>query len=358
MEISNEVFQTSEKAAMDWLIYASKMKEYRGIPHSRCMCLPEFIAWTSSYPETSGYLIENFLERNIHDPELQYFLVTKTAVWLFEQQSPDGYFYAGLKKQNPSIFNTAQIIGGLHILNKKNQNEEYRDQIIKAYNWCIAQINKDGSWQEGLYVDSWFPVYYVHALWKFIDTDIYYFDGKNLNLLTKSYTYLLDKAQKELYKNCSFYPNTSCLSHTLAYALEGFLECAKLIKDEDTIQWVYKKLREMNERSLGGNKFPAEFHSKTKWDTSYICTTGHAQFASLYYQVYADLKEPWAILTAEQLMHKLINIQYKNKHPGINGAFPASYPIWKPYFPFRIVNWTQKFFLDACWRRRELVVST
>lgn len=355
MHILEETINESEKSAMEWLIHAAKKMKFNGFPHSRWLYLPEIFAWRSSYPETSGYLIENLIERNIWHHELQLTIAQKTANWLLEQQSPSGYFYAGLKKHKPSIFNTAQIIGGLHLFQKRKQVEKYNECIFNAHNWFIRQINKEGIWQAGLYVDSWFSVYYAHALWKYLEIDLHYFNGNNLDLLTKSYTHLLGKAQIALSANSSFYPNKPCLSHTLAYALQGLLECAKILKDGQRIQWVYDSLKNINERSLVRQQFPAEFHNETSWNATYICTTGHAQFASLYYQLYADLQEPWALETAEQLMFDLINIQYKNHKPGINGAFPASYPVWKPYFPFRIVNWTQKFFLDACWRRRMVV---
>lgn len=357
MNTSETKFLTAEIAAMEWMIYATRRKAGKGIPHSRWLFIPDDMAWKPSYPETSAYAIENFFLRNVHFPETQHTISFQIGDWLLEQQSADGFFYSGLKKQKPSLFNTAQIIEGLSLLYQNQQNEKYYNSILKAHRWFISQIREDGVWQEGLYVHAWFPVYYAHALWKYLQIDLKYFDGENLGLLTKSYVHLFDKAQRDLFSNSGFYPNKPSLSHTLAYSLEGLLECAKILQNVKHIHWIYDTLFEFSERSSGGKKFPARFLNNTTWDASFICTTGHAQFASLFYWAYEAKNASWAFDTAEHLLQSLVDIQFMNTCAGIRGAFPASYPIWKPYFPFRIVNWTQKFFLDACWRRRIIVGS-
>ncbi|MBK8954430.1 MAG: hypothetical protein IPM34_02600 [Saprospiraceae bacterium] len=343
--------RSAEIAAMDWLIHAARRTQYKGIPHSRWFFLPEFIAWKAAYPETSGYLLENLIERNLIYPQVQYKIAKETGDWLLNQQSQQGYFYSGLEKKRVSAFNSAQIMFGLHKLNCIWPDEKYRLSLLKVHSWLLQNIREDGSWKEGLYVKSWFPVYYAHALWRLLEIDMHYTLGQNLDILKKTYALLAHKAESDLYGQCGFFPNLPCLSHTLAYGLEGLLGCAQILNDSDQKNRVFEKLYDINKRSLVYNSIPAEFSSDQHWNVSYICTTGLAQFTSLYYQMYHFTNDQLAKSAGDYWLNFLLKIQIHSKNPGTRGAFPASHPMYKTYFPFRIVNWTQKFFLDACWWR-------
>src|SRR5712691_2649376 len=75
------------------------------------------LGWTSSYPETTGYIIPTFLAlaRELGDDRFQE-RAARCVDFLLGLQLPDGAFPAGEIHENtdqPSVFNTAQILGGL-----------------------------------------------------------------------------------------------------------------------------------------------------------------------------------------------------------------------------------------------------
>ncbi|MEO6190715.1 MAG: hypothetical protein ABIO44_10505, partial [Saprospiraceae bacterium] len=85
------------------------------------------------------------------------------------------------------------------------------------------------------------------------------------------------------------------------------------------------------------------------------CVTGQAQFVSLFAKAFSLTKNSIFEQTSILLMKELMSWQIISKNPDYHGAFPASIPIYSKYFPFQMVNWTNKFFLDACYQMRKII---
>ena len=95
------------------------------------MFLPSIIAWNKPYPETSGYIIENFLDFNFKNEHLDGTIGIKTGNALLNNQSHEGYFYSGVNRIKPSVFNTAQILFGLMQCYQKTKEEKF----LTGYNF-------------------------------------------------------------------------------------------------------------------------------------------------------------------------------------------------------------------------------
>jgi len=86
--------------------------------------------WSSSYPETTGYIIPTLLQyaagrndQNIRNAAIQ------AADWLISIQRPPGGWQGGRVNENrpPIVFNTAQIIRGLISVYTLTKDQKYLD---------------------------------------------------------------------------------------------------------------------------------------------------------------------------------------------------------------------------------------
>jgi squalene cyclase len=120
--------------------------------------------WTSSYPETTGYIILTFLsltkalDPGFHDR------AARCVEFLKNLQLPNGAFPAGEVDENrscPSVFNTAQILHGLVAWHACTGDIQAGDAPRRAANWLTLQQDPDGVWRTNIY--NGVTAYTAHA---------------------------------------------------------------------------------------------------------------------------------------------------------------------------------------------------
>ncbi|MEO6189005.1 MAG: hypothetical protein ABIO44_00190, partial [Saprospiraceae bacterium] len=227
MDLLKSITQ-GELASLLWLKQAHIVSNYKGFAHSRIMYLPSFLAWRAPYPETSGYIIENFLvfNKGIVDDGMQ--IALDSAYWLLDIQSDKNYYYSGLKKLKPSSFNTAQIIFGLKEAFNFTSDVRFKNAYINAKDWILSGIDDSGKWTNGLYKENYFASYYSRAIWPLLLVS----DSQDKIILEKSLNHLWQKSNEYYsFTDLGFELNKSILTHTIAYALEGFLESSIILRN-------------------------------------------------------------------------------------------------------------------------------
>ncbi|MBK7232326.1 MAG: hypothetical protein IPH93_08685 [Saprospiraceae bacterium] len=344
----------AEKNALAWLRYATNKVNFEGFAHSRRNWLPERFAWRASYPETSGYIIENLLNHNsllASDHEI----AIKTGDWLLKIQDPAGFFYGGINQKKASSFNTAQILFGLHALYQHTKASKYNDAIQLSKKWLFSQIQGDGKWTKGLYVIDYFPTYFSRAIWPLM---LVSHKEEESAILLKSFDLLWKQRDlASIFKNAGFFPNKPVLSHTMVYSLEGFYEIALLINNENIVSEIIEIL-ETEAKDINQKKsLWAQIDPTGKKNYNFRCITGEAQMASLFFKIFRQHKNPTLWDAGNILLQGLVEIQIRSENKYNNGAFPASIPLYSTYFPFQYVNWTNKFFLDACYFKKQTEVG-
>ncbi|MBK9270768.1 MAG: hypothetical protein IPM48_04155 [Saprospiraceae bacterium] len=337
----------AEKKAMNWLRYTASKFNSRGFSHSRRNWLPEFCAWRNPYPETSGYLIENFLYKN-NNGEEDITIALKTAEWLTNIQDPSGCYHSGTKQKRSSSFNTAQILFGLAEAHLHSPDPKYQKSIGKAKSWLLQQIDEKGLWTEGLYVNGYFPSYYARAIWPML---MLAQSDEEKQLLQKSFERLWkNRDQKCLFRNAGFYPLQAALSHTVLYAMEGFFEIASLLNLKEVLNEIFEILENESIEILKTKTLWAMIDQEGRRNYRFRCLTGEAQMASLLLKMYLSRKENLLLRSSQLILQGLIRAQKHSSKRFLDGSFPASVPWYSDYFPLQSVNWTNKFFLDACYQ--------
>lgn len=347
--LTQEIDQ-AESRAMKWLLHAFEKSNDGGCPHSRWLFVPGRWKWLNSYAETTGYVLENLLDFNIIFPEKQRSIAERAGDWLCSVQHPDGYFCKGVQHKEPSVFNTAQILVGLDALYRHFGDEKYENGILRGVEWLLMNLDDRGRWKQGLYVPTHYSSYYARALWVLCRMDQRYGAMKHRALLSTAIGHLQKLVFPNLIPNSGFFAGKAVFSHSLAYALEGFFQIAWLAQDDTLLKQVTQVLDGIHEHLLGSHKFPGLFYLNGKTNERLVCTTGHAQMAALFFELARRDPEKQYEESASILMRQLMRWQFQSVNEAIDGGFSASQPVWGAYFPWRMVNWTNKFFLDACYQ--------
>ena len=103
----------------------------------------DFLGWSKSYPETTGYIITTLIELSkFYNNQTYYNQAVSAGEWLKTLQNKDGSFPSGLINKNktnpPSVFNTGQIIDGLTELYLYDSDVKWLMMAENAANWlCI-----------------------------------------------------------------------------------------------------------------------------------------------------------------------------------------------------------------------------
>jgi prenyltransferase/squalene oxidase-like repeat protein len=111
--------------------------------------------WSSSYPETTGYAIPTLLTlaRVLDDPSYVD-RASRCIDFLLSIQLPSGAFPALAIADNrtePSPFNSAQIVHGLHRWHVERRDERVLDAMHRAASWICDVQDADGAWRQHFY---------------------------------------------------------------------------------------------------------------------------------------------------------------------------------------------------------------
>lgn len=340
----------SEHLTICWLQRAFEVTQEKGISHSRRNYLPGIIAWRKAYPETTGFLIENLLRTNSGSHPQSIEIGIKLSEWLVKIQNEDGSYNSGISLKTPSFFNTGQILFGLVEAYEYSKNAIYLNSVNLAYDWLLNALDHNGICYKGLYTENLYQSYYSRALWPMIKCKL-----DNLDRINQSLQFLAEAYQKNGLSSFSFYNTPHALTHTIAYGLEGFLESGRLLNNSSLIELTIKTLDQFAEQIQQTKLLGAEYDNQFRNQSNYCCTTGQAQFISLFCKAYQISQNSIYKEIAIKLIKELMSWQIKSTNKDHNGALYASHPKSGNYFPYQYVNWTHKFYLDACYEIKKIL---
>lgn len=336
-----DTFENHLRLSIHWLI---KSRHANG--GSSAYYAP-LLGWSKPYPETTGYIIPTLIEY-YHYSEYKpaYETALEFGEWLLSIQSVGGYWNAGQhpsEKEEPSVFNTGQILFGLISLQKETNDSKWLDSLDKATNWLCSTIDKNGNFTSGHY-RGFNPTYYSRVAWPILwastilDNDIY--REKAIIVLNS----LIQKRNSNgTFSGWGFDENGPAFTHTIAYTLRGFMESSFLLDDwqsygaktEQALEKFYH-LAELKNGRLAG-QYDEEFLGTE----SYSCITGNFQIAHCLMRWY-EKNDDLRLLNASSKL-----IEYSVKSQTSSGAIPGSKPFWGRYMMFRYPNWSAKFCADA-----------
>lgn len=341
------------EAAARWLATAQDNGENSGF--SKCY-YPISRRWEKSYPETTGYILGSFLKYADVSGDTRYRDRAKRAAdWLLDIQLPCGGIQAGTIGRPdviPTIFNTGQVVHGWLDAWLEWHSEFYANAAIRACRWLVEQQDDDGCWRRGgspRVTRKSENVYNVRVAWAMIRAgqilEIPAFvkaAKKNLEWAAGCETESGWMDKNDLW-DC-----TQPISHTIAYAAEGFFEAGLLLDDECLIQLALRTCHGMAGAQRRDGHIPGRLDSRFQAAASWVCLTGDAQMLLLWRRVKSVMNETRFDDVASRLSLAL-RAKQALQHPdtGVEGGLAGSYPVSGDYQSFSYPNWAAKFLLDA-----------
>jgi hypothetical protein len=318
--------------------------------------------WRPSYIETTGYIINTFIDAAAYLNRPQ--LITRAihmADFLVAMQHPLGGYRTAVPSQAaesvPTVFNTGQDLLGLADLYELTKEPAYLESLIKAVDFLLSIQEPDGSWLQYTY-GAMKSTYHTRVAWGIL----------KVWKLTKKKRYLvaakknLAWAAKQQLANGWFkqnhlpLPNPSVpYTHTIAYALEGFLWSGILLKDKTYLDIAVKGALPLAELYLEKDFLAGTFDKKWQSANHYTCLTGDAQLALVWLELFRHTGNTTFRRAAHHMIEFLKTMQPTDSDASldIKGALKGSYPIYgdlvhnQGYCRMAYLNWATKFFVDA-----------
>lgn len=309
--------------------------------------------WTTSYPETSGYIIPTLL--NFGKREDNILSINKAKAcgdWLVSIQKPSGGWQGQCMADNrPEVgFNTGQVIRGLVGLYLYSGEKKYLDSAIKACNWLCETQESEGYWIKfafrgvprvyDAFVDA--PLLEVYEITK---NELYKNKAvKNLNwIVTK-------QMENGWFEDCdnTIKHNDKPILHTIGYTIDGLIDCGVILNEVTFIDTAIKSADKLFELFNKNKYLNGRYNRQWKGQEHVLCS-GCAQTAIIWLKLFKITKNIQYLNAALKLNDLLAFIQDRqvNESSDTLGALPGSYPVWGRYEPFGFPNWATKFFADS-----------
>lgn len=263
------------------------------------------------YPEVTGYYVPTLYQWGETE------LARTCTRWLLSIQLPDGAFPA--PDGVAYTFDTGQVMRGL--CGALHDVEGAEAALRRACDWVVAQVTSEGR----LTTPS-------TALWTDIASDLIH--TYVLPPLAEAGRLLQVPAYEDTARRVLAYYEAqeglvpfNRLSHFHAYAMEALLEM-------DELELVHQGMADVERHQRRNGAIPAYP------DVDWVCSTGMAQYASVWYRLGMAAQADAAM-------------RYLEKIQNPSGGFFGSYGKGAKYIPGAEISWAVKYFLDAWYHKRQ-----
>lgn len=349
-EVTPQPLRAHLDGAIEWICMAQDQSPDGGVAQTY---LVRSKRWANSYPETTGYIIPTFYSyaalAGRRDIRMR---ARRMADWECEIQTPEGGVLAGAlgDSDQPTIFNTGQVLFGWVRAFEEEGDERYREAAAKAASWLCTVQDDDGCWRRwgspmtGKSVNTYntrtaFGLVRAHAVCgeqRFLDAAI-----RNVE-----WALTMRNEKGWLAENC-LQDNAQPFTHTIAYAMRGLLEVGAYAGIERFVDAASvigdAVMRHLPADGRLAGRFDADWQPTVKWS----CLTGDCQLAINWSRLYQITGEP---RFKEAVSRVLSFVKRTHKLSGLlaeRGGVKGSHPINGGYHPWQYPNWAAKFFADA-----------
>ncbi len=309
--------------------------------------------WGASYPETTGYAIPTLIAAA---GMLTWKEADKAAVeaaeWLLKIQHADGGWQGGrVGEGRPSIvFNTAQVMRGMLAVHSYTRRTEFLDAALRAGHWIVSVQDTDGAWRGSnfmgaarvydTYVDA--PLLRLHAFTG--EAVLYRAAMRNLAWV------LQQQRANGWFSNAdnTIRHNDRPITHTIAYTLDGLLECSRITGDDRYAKAALPAAAALVNDYLTTGRIHGRYDAQWR-GSEYPIMTGCAQLAIVWAHVAKLTGENRYPEAASRMIRFLGAVQQRSAvgPAASRGALTGSFPLWGRYEKFAFPNWGTKYFADA-----------
>jgi len=341
------------RAAAEWLAAAQDSQGDGGFS-GRYMLRS---GWSSSYPETTGYIIPTLLALAEAWAEPVWRERAERAVrFLLGLQLESGAFPGAEVAENrtaPSPFNTAQILTGLVAWHAAAGEAEVAEAARRAVRWLISVQDADGAFRQHFY-NGVASTYSAHLSCWLAEYGARMDDPEALEAAARHLDWVLGHQDPSTgwFDLAGFdadqHARRIAYTHTIAYTIAGVLTLGLILGREDAVAAAERAARGpaalLEERGL----LPGVIDHRWQPVEMAQCLTGNCQMA-LIWQTLASKRGATELRgPASRALELVMQAQdLDNPNPGLRGGIAGSDPVWGSYITMALPNWAAKFFIDA-----------
>lgn len=313
-----------------------------------------FDGWSSSYPETTGYIISTLIDysqkcsnRNIEER------VERMLDWLVRIQCPEGGFRGGTitnPSNNPVTFNTGQILLGL-CSSVSIFRQKYMEAIRKAADWLVKTQDEDGCWRRypTPFASPGEKAYETHVAWALFEAERIEKGRGYAEKAMKNIRWALKKITANGWINdCCLNDRRQPLTHTIGYFLRGLIEAYHFNNDEQVLDAAIKIANALILAMKNNGHIAGRLNEKWKGTVKWACLTGTVQIAYCWIELYKICGERkyWeAGIIANSYVRRTLLLD--SPDGGIRGGIKGCFPVDGGYGAYLFLNWACKFFVDS-----------
>jgi hypothetical protein len=312
--------------------------------------------WHPAYPETTGYIMQSFIEYGRRTGEEEMFSrARRMCRFLLDLQEPgEGWFPGGdlSAHRSPSVFNSGMILQGLVRFATHFADAAVLDAARRCADWICAQQDADGAWGRSNYrgLKRTYDAEVAAAL-----ADLYSatkVDRYRQTALRAAEWIEAQQTANGWYANCDNTEsmNDRPLTHLIGYTTRGLLVCGRLLESTSCIDSASRCLAAIRERHPihSGVLLDGRLDRNWRGTMGAACMTGIAQIAISHFLLHALRPDTRALDHARWSNAMIAQTQMVEcRSAGLRGGIPASFPIWGSYERFGFNNWGQKYFMDS-----------
>jgi len=339
---------THLEAVLTWILQAYQAGDTGGISKGYSILRK---SWSASYPETTGYTIPTLLNvaQMLNRDDLRDSAI-RLADYLLECTTVKGgvSHYKEVNEPSPLVFDTGQVIFGWLAVYVHTGSEVYLDAAQRAGDWLVSIQDPSGLWKEGQHLGVE-KVIDTRVSWALLELHRLLHKDSYLEAAIRNLEWACAQQEQDgWFQHCALVMGEDPITHTLAYTIEGLLECGRILQEARYLTAAKLTSDALLHRQRPDGSLASSFRRKWKESSRSSCLTGNCQFASIWFHlyqrtgqtIYHDAARKAVIFVAKRQDLKTIN---KN----IFGGIPGSSPIYGRYERFKYPNWAAKFFADA-----------
>lgn len=333
------------RSAMEWLKRAQAATPDDGVSYGYSIRG----GWRPSYRETSGYIAVTLfdLATQFDDPESAA-LARTVSNWLCEVQEPDGSIANPLYRAHQGIvFDTGQVLLGYVRAYRETGELRFREAAVHASSWLASHLDEDGAWRKNTHLET--PhTYNTRVAWSMLECHLIAPDSAIEAAARRNLDWALGQEKNGFFGSCAFEPEAAPFTHTIAYAIRGFLESGRLLDEPRYEQAAVRAADAVLEHVGQDGWIPGRIDEAGQSAARYCCLTGNCQLAIIWLKLYrATASERYLDAAKRSLGFVMDHQDLATSNLAVRGAIKGSHPIWGSYAPLSYPNWATKFFIDA-----------
>src|SRR2546427_691320 len=263
--------------------------------------------WTSSYPETTGYIIPTLIRLSdaLGEPRLRE-RARRGVNFLLSVQLECGAFPAmeiADNRTEPSIFNSAQIVCGLRAWHADSNDNRALDAARRACDWLVAQQDPDGAWRKFLYGNVPYT-YMAHAACWIAELGAYLDRKDYLDVARRHLEWVLKQQDPATgwFDLCGFseedHRSRRAPTHTIAYTIWGVMMMSRILEHDAGMSAARAAALGVARRLELSRWLPGILDHAWRGCASHACLTGNAQMALIWLELHRLRNDPTLLSAA------------------------------------------------------------